>query len=775
MADPDWIGREPERAYWADDSSAILFERKREGERIRDLYRIELSTGEVLPVADAERGSVSVRGGDWSPDRRHKVFARSGDLFVLDLESGAERQLTRTVARERAPAFVGDGTRIRFDRDGETYLRELTSGLEFQPAELRFEDDPFEEEDDDEDVDYLEGQQERLFEIVRLRAQRKERDRNRSRELQNADPTRSPLPWYLDKGSEAVATYLAPDGRTLLAVVSKESKGDGKRDLMPVWVTESSWVETREMRAHVGYADDRPQTLLLLDLESRERREFDLSALPGISDDPLAFLDEDEEPDEEEQDGDEETSEDEPTPRDITSHILRWAPDGSEFACFLFSPDNKDRWLVRVEAATGELTPVHHVHDEAWVGWRFHELGWLRDGSGLWFTSEESGFSQLYMHDPQTGTTESLATTDEARFEIASVEEAPDGSALYFRANVDHPGVHEICRFVLPDGPFERVTHLGGQTRGQLSPDGLKLLLVHSKALTPPELWVQEATPGATAQRLTLSTTERFRERVQTVITPPTFVEIPSRHGAPLHARLYLPAEEGSAPRPAVAFVHGAGYLQNAHKGWSGYFREFLFHSLLVQEGYVVIDVDYRASAGYGRDWRTAIYRQMGTPELEDYEDAVAWLVANHHVDAERIGVYGGSYGGFMALMALFKQPELFACGAALRPVTDWAHYNHGYTSNILNTPERDPEAYERSSPIEFAEGLNKPLLMCHGMLDDNVLAKDSIRLAQHLIELEKENWELALFPIEAHGFREPSSWLNEYRRIFALFERWLK
>jgi dipeptidyl aminopeptidase/acylaminoacyl peptidase len=185
--------------------------------------------------------------------------------------------------------------------------------------------------------------------------------------------------------------------------------------------------------------------------------------------------------------------------------------------------------------------------------------------------------------------------------------------------------------------------------------------------------------------------------------------------------------------------------------------------------------MDYRASAGYGRDWRTAIYRRMGTPELEDLKDGVAWLAENKNVDPKRVGVYGGSYGGFMTFMALFRAPELFACGASLRPVTDWAHYNHPYTSRILNTPTVDPEAYERSSPIEYAEGLVKPLLIAHGMQDNNVFFQDTVRLVQRLIELEKENWEVAIYPIEPHGFREPASWLDEYRRIFKLFETHLK
>jgi dipeptidyl aminopeptidase/acylaminoacyl peptidase len=200
-----------------------------------------------------------------------------------------------------------------------------------------------------------------------------------------------------------------------------------------------------------------------------------------------------------------------------------------------------------------------------------------------------------------------------------------------------------------------------------------------------------------------------------------------------------------------------------------------MFHTLLNRHGYVVLDMDYRGSAGYGRDWRTAIYRQMGHPEVEDLEDGVAWLVKNRNVDPARIGHYGGSYGGFLTFMAMFTKPDLFAAGAALRPVADWAHYNHEYTSNILNTPEVDPEAYEKSSPIEFAAGLSKPLLMCSGMVDSNVFFQDTVRMTQRLIELKKDMFETAIYPVESHGFVEPTSWLDEYRRIFKLFETHLK
>ena len=222
-------------------------------------------------------------------------------------------------------------------------------------------------------------------------------------------------------------------------------------------------------------------------------------------------------------------------------------------------------------------------------------------------------------------------------------------------------------------------------------------------------------------------------------------------------------------------FVHGAGYLQNVSDRYPNYYREQMFHNLLVQQGYVVLDMDYRASEGYGRDWRTAIYQQMGHPELEDYLDGVDYMVANHQGDINNVGMYGGSYGGFMAFMALFRAPDIFKAGAALRPVTDWTSYNHEYTSNILNTPEIDPEAYKKSSPIEYAQNLKGALLISHGMMDDNVFYQDSVRLSQRLIELKKHNWTMASYPLERHSYVQPESWYDQYRRIYELFETNLK
>ncbi len=802
MSDPDWIGNAPADPYWADDGQAIYFEQKRAGARHKDLIRLDLATGEQAEVAGEDRGGAGVSGGAWSRDRRLKTYSRSGDVYVKDVTRGTLTQLTRTAAAETHPFFMADGRRVAFRRGGAVFVRDLDTGLEYQPVDVRLEKDPADPKDD---PDYLAQQQLRLFTYLSEEKRRREEKRQRADREQAADPSRPSLPFYLGDDLEIRQSALSPAGNALALVVVDKERDDGQKDQMPAWVTDSGYVTSQEVRAKVGTADGRGERLIYLDLENHEKHEIDLSVLPGIGDDPLAGLKREAEErrreeaaggTEEEQEEEEEEEDGEPAPRAVRfEEAVAWSPDGLQLAVQAHSNDNKDRWLALVDTREKELRSIHRLSHEAWINWSFNEFGWLADGRRLWFLSEASGYSQLYLYSLDDGSTRRLTGGDYVVSDVvlSSPRRGTNGTQLderffYYTANAGHPGVFETFRVAIDSGRIEQLTRLGGKSSSVLSPDGESLLVRHSTTTRPPELFLQAASPDATPRQLTTTVSEHFASLPW---VEPEVVAVPSsHHSREVYARYYPPQEEPggvdglaarpaagrlAAGRPAVVFVHGAGYLQNAHRGWSGYFREFMFHTFLARQGYAVLDMDYRASAGYGAEWRTAIYRQMGTPELEDLADGVAWLVATHGVDRERIGVYGGSYGGFLTMMALFKQPDLFACGAALRPVTDWAHYNHPYTSNILNIPEVDPQAYRRSSPIELAAGLEKPLLICAPMQDDNVFFQDTVRLAQRLIELEKQDWEVAIYPVEAHGFREPSSWLDEYRRIFKLFETHLR
>ncbi|MEM9553738.1 MAG: LpqB family beta-propeller domain-containing protein [Acidobacteriota bacterium] len=788
MADPSWLGPLPQDPYWSADGRWIYYEVERWTDGVRDLVRVDPTDGDATAVDDAARGAVEPAGA-LSHDRRRLAFLRAGDLFVKDLESGAVRQLTRTPDVEADPFFLVGDQAVGFRRGATHFVRDLEHGLESQPFDLRLADDPA----DDEALDtFLERQQERLFDVVREDRTRRHATREVDATRRRADPTRTPPPIYLGDDTEIVYAALSPRGDSLALALADAERDEGQADTMPVWVTEDGYVEAREVRAKVGTPGDWSHRLAVIDPSTGRLVDVDLSNLPERDDDPLAALrraaaereraeaeSEDSESNQVEDDRDEAAASDSETPArpiEIEDPIV-WSPDGRFAAVSIHSRDNKDRWIVLLEP-DGTLHVVNHLRfAEGWINWYFNELGFLPDGR-LFFLSETSDRSQLFLHDPARGATRRLS---DDRGVVSSPTASPDGAWIYYRANtLDAPfrfDIYRVATGALTEPP-ERVSDLAGRIDSfRLAPDGARLLFLHSTTTRPPELFVQDARPGADARRLTETVSDAFTA-VDWV--EPHIVGVPSsHHERPIWSRYYPPRDAerlraASGSIPAVLFVHGAGYLQNAHAGWSTYFREFMFHSLLAARGYAVLDMDYRGSANYGADWRTAIYRHMGSPELEDLEDGVAWLAAEHGVDSRRVGVYGGSYGGFLALMALFDRPELFACGAALRPVTDWAHYNHPYTSNILNTPSIDPEAYARSSPIEFAAGLDAPLLIAAPMLDDNVFFQDTVRLAQRLIELEKEDWEVAIYPVEPHGFRRPSSWLDEYRRILALFEEHL-
>jgi len=359
------------------------------------------------------------------------------------------------------------------------------------------------------------------------------------------------------------------------------------------------------------------------------------------------------------------------------------------------------------------------------------------------------------------------------RWEVLAAALSPDRRTFYLHTSETSPYERHFVTLAVRGGDRVRLTSTPGGHRVSVSPDGRWLADVSSRANRPPELFLEEARPGGSRSQLTVSPTAAW---LAFPWIEPTIVEIPASDGVPVPARRYRPQDLGARPNgAAVIFVHGAGYLHNVHRYWSDYFREYMFHHWLASQGYVVLDLDYRGSAGYGRDWRTAVHRHMGGRDLQDQVDAARYLRQEYGIPPERIGIYGGSYGGFITLMALFTEPEWFGAGAALRSVTDWAHYNHGYTARILSTPQDDSVAYRRSSPIYFAEGLQDPLLIAHGMEDRNVHFQDVVRLAQRLIELGKTDWELASYPVEDHGFVRPSSWTDEYRRIFSLFERALR
>ncbi|MEZ5070548.1 MAG: prolyl oligopeptidase family serine peptidase [Bacteroidales bacterium] len=748
MRGEDFTGCLPTSIRWSEDSRTIYFSWNPDGDTLRSTYGADRTTGDIRKLTPAETRDLP-EDGDESRDHSRKVYASQGDLFLLDRNTSEVRRITNTLERESDPQFSGDQGSVIYRAGNNLYRWSIGDGSTTQLT--NFVAGAERSEPTGEQEAWLERDQMAVIGILAERKGEEESRKTREKALEFSRPKAV----YLEN-RQLREMDIAPDLRHVVYHVVVPA-GD-RNTQVPDYVTGTGYTRELPARAKVGGPQDRHETWIF-DRERDTAYRVDPTRIPGIRDkpaylreyakDPSAWVDTFEQ----------------------AREVIIGRPvfsDGGRAVVDIHSEDQKDRWIMTLDRTDGTLRPIDRQHDDAWIGgpgigWMDRgALGWI-DESTVWFQSEESGYSHLYTADVSDGTIRALTRGE---FEIQQVRLSRDRKTFYVTSNKQSPFEQHFYHLPAKGGPMVQITRAEGGHEVTLSPDEAWLAVRFSTNTSPWELYVMPNRPGADMKQVTESTTEAFRAYPW---QSPEIVFVPARDGARVPASLYKP-RDGKGNGAAVLFVHGAGYLQNVHRWWPSYYREHMFHQLLADNGFTVLALDFRASSGYGRDWRTAIYRHMGGADLDDQVDGAAYLVEEMGVDAGRIGIYGGSYGGFLTLMALCTSPGTFRSGAALRSVTDWAHYNHGYTSAILNTPVEDSLAYRRSSPIYYAEGLEGNLLMLHGMVDTNVHFQDIVRLSQRFIELEKENWELAVFPMEGHGFREASSWTDEYRRIYKLF-----
>jgi dipeptidyl aminopeptidase/acylaminoacyl peptidase len=750
MRGPELVGEPPTAVQWSDDGRWVYFRWKPGGRPWHEplgMYRVRADGGAPERLSDAAADSLGVflASGDVSADRRWRAVSYQGDIYVIDRRSLATRRLTDTRAMKSSPVFSRDGRTVYFISDNNLFSFALGDGSLRQVTDVRTGPAPTEPRPPEGQRGFLVEQQRELFEHIRVQAARREEQQARTRAREEREARR---PAYLQRDERVGSLAIEPGGRYAVVSTVITTQPAARRVTIPFWVTETGYTEAREFRTHVGDVQGAGGRMGIVSLQDGDVRWLDVARATQ----PEGATDR--------------------APEFGSTRFAGWNEQGTAGLVVAQSADFKQAWLWSMDAATGRMTLLAHDRDEAWVAgpcpfWQSQNcVGWLPDGRA-WFVSERSGFAHLHVVNADGG---GLRPLTSGNWEVHSVELSPQRDRFLLTTNEGSPHHQHVWSMRLDGSNRTRVTTMPGRQLATVSPDGSRIAFVHSYANQPPELYIAANRPGADARRVTSSPTAEWLSHDWIV---PEIVHVPASDGARVPARIYRPQDVGAQPNgAAVIFVHGAGYLQNVHNWWSTYYREYMFHHLLASRGYVVLDMDFRASQGYGRDWRTAIYRHMGGRDLADHVDGSRWLNQTFGIDPERVGIYGGSYGGFITLMALFNEPQHFGAGAALRAVTDWAHYNHPYTGRILNLPQDDSIAYRRSSPIYFAEGLQDPLLITHGMVDVNVHFSDVVRLAQRLIELGKTDWELAVYPVEDHAFLEPSSWADQYRRILELFER---
>ncbi|MEP6675869.1 MAG: prolyl oligopeptidase family serine peptidase [Ferruginibacter sp.] len=758
MRDPKWMGTQPSNLQWTNDGQ-LFFSWNPDSAPADSLYYI--SAGNKTPVKASPAqvlAALNANNVRYNADRSAYVYTKDGDVFYTVVKTNKTKRIVQTTDFESNPQFSFNETKIVFSRNQNLFAWDIAGGETMQLTNIQSGSASKETKDAalNTQEQWLKNDQLTYFQVLKSRKEKKDQTDAYNKRLPKTKELRSIA--LDDKSLQGLS--VSPDGRFISYRLSKQA--NGKNTIVPAYVTESGFTTDLPGRTKVGTAQGSSE-FFMYDRERDTVFAIKTDSIPGIKDLPdyVKYY-----------------------PKQLEERTKKaalravgisgpyWSPRGSNAILEIRSQDNKERWLMLWDTATHQLKLLDRQRDEAWIGgpgiFSFGNNNWI-DENTYWYQSEVSGYSHLYTVNVITKEKKTLTS---GKYEVQQVQLSMDKKYFYITTNEVHPGEQQYYRLNIADGKKERITTMTGANQVTVSPDEKTIAILYSYSNKPWELFLQENKPGGKVDQITnKAQSDEFKSYAW---RDPELISFTARDGASVYARLYKPSTP-DPKKPAVIFVHGAGYLQNAHKWWSSYFREYMFHNLLADNGYYVMDIDYRGSAGYGRDWRTGIYRFMGGKDLDDNIDAAYYLEKNFAVDPQRVGVYGGSYGGFITLMGMFTSPGVFAAGAALRPVTDWANYNHGYTSNILNEPFNDSLAYRRSSPYYFASGLKGSLLICHGMMDLNVNFQDAIKLSQRLIELGKDNWEIAPYPMEDHGFVEPSSWTDEYKRIFKLFETVLK
>ena len=762
-------GQSPTGFQWSADSKYLYFEWNAGNKPADSSYRVDPLNPLVKKVARSEVPRLRGESKQFNSDKSMELINKNGDIYLVNCKKKDTVLAFATSMPISEIAFTHSGKKLVLTINNNLYLLDPMKGqfrqlTNFQAEKTEAASRPAQPREKLNAQDqWLTQDQVRLFPKIAGTGGGGRRGGGMpfyGNGMRPRGGSRAGGPQaIITEGYSVGGLELTPDEKYVLFFKSWPGE-NSKGTIMASYVTRSGYTETINTRSKVGEVPGK-MVMGIINVSKDSIYELKVDQIPGITDlpdyvkdYPVKFKDR------------------KPEVRPVRVMGPNWSPDGKNGVLVVESDDNKDLWLLTFNPENGSVKLLDRQRDEAWVagpGIGYGQsTGWMPDGKRFWFQSEASGYSQLYWVNAETGEKKALTS---GKFEVYNPRLSSDKKWWYFSSNEVHPGEHHFYKMALEGGAREKITSMTGGNEVTLSPDEKWLAISFSTANRPAELYIQKNQAGAPAMALTDSRTPAFKAYNWRI---PEYISFTAADGSTVYARLYKP-EEGKANKAGVLFVHGAGYLQNAHKWWSTYNHEYMFNNMLVDNGYTVLDIDYRGSSGYGRDCRTGIYRHMGGKDLSDNVDGVKYLVAKCGVDPKKIGLYGGSYGGFLTLMALFTEPDVFATGAALRSVTDWAHYNHGYTAPILNTPVEDSLAYARSSPINFAQGLKGNLLMCHGILDDNVHFQDIVRLNERLIDLGKDNWQLAIYPLEHHSFTDPDCWTDEYKRIFQIFQKTLR
>ena len=451
---------------------------------------------------------------------------------------------------------------------------------------------------------------------------------------------------------------------------------------------------------------------------------------------------------------------------------IDWGPGSGEYVArmdFAAHPDSL--WVLRLnrhqnrmdlllaDVRTGGSKVVMTDRDDAWLD--VNEPIWIEGGKRFVHLSERDGYARLYLYRRDGTLERKLTTGDWDVLDVYGVDEK--ARVVYLTAAADGPLVRPLYRIGLDGRGFRRITPAPGAHRVEFNPTFTLYTDVFSRAGVPPVQSLR--TSDGSLVRTLAPNRELDRNVIALGLTPPEFLKVPVE-GTELNAYLIRPPDFDPSKRyPLVMYVYGGPGSQTVTDAWGG--NRYLWHQMLAREGYLVASVDNRGTGARGAAFKKVTYLRLGQVESDDQIAAARHFAALPYVDAERIGIWGWSYGGYMSALCLLRGGDVFRAAISVAPVTDWRLYDTIYTERYMRTPAENPDGYEKGAVLTYADRLEGRLLLVHGTGDDNVHPQNTIQLVGRLEEANKQ-FDLRLYPNKTHSISGPTAQVNVYELLTA-------
>jgi dipeptidyl-peptidase-4 len=428
--------------------------------------------------------------------------------------------------------------------------------------------------------------------------------------------------------------------------------------------------------------------------------------------------------------------------KDVYLARVDWTADGSALLVQRESRDQKRLDLLRVDPATGRSSPLFTEASKSWINLN-DNLKPLKDGGLIW-SSERSGYSHLYLWRKS-----SWRQLTRGNWEVAEVEGVDEkAKRVYFTGTLDNPDEQQLywVSYAKPGRPV-RVTEAGWNNSAEMDEQGRRALVTRSNPGQPSQVYLADAGGRRLAwiEENRLDASHPYAPYLDSHVTP-VFGTLPAGDGTPIPYKMLSPRREPGKRYPVFVQVYGGPSGGQVIHSWTSPIQQYL-----VDKGWIVFSVDNRGTPRRGRAFADQLHLKLGSVEVEDQLAGLNWLKKQDFVDPEKVAVYGWSYGGYMVLKLLEAAPGAYAAGVAGAPVTKWELYDTHYTERYLGNPAIDPKPYERADALGEAGRIADPLLLIHGMADDNVVFENSTGLIAKLQEA-KRPFELMVYPGATHA-----------------------